>query len=208
MLYSNTFLNIYFIDLESFWNYHKPGQADEFKTRTMFILFNYFSKQVSKAAGGQRKMKMSHLRGIIIIITCTSEFQWFYETLTLKLFKVRKIILLNFRTTFQSNYGFKMLILLDYKNVAPQGWILYTNKTGPVSYFYANQVPNQLDHVIWWAWLFPHLGWVTFFALIKPCTEKFHLTSICRIRNLVDNRYVCLRIQRNSWKLSCYFVVT
>ena len=128
MLYSNTFLNIYFIDLESLWNYHKPGQADEFKTRTMFILFNYFSKQVSKAAGGQRKMKMSHLRGIIIIITCTSEFQWFFETLKLKLFKVRKIILLNFRTTFKSNYGFKMLILLDYKNIAPQGWILYTNK--------------------------------------------------------------------------------
>ena len=44
--YSSTFLNIYFIDLESLWNYHKPGQADEFKTRTMFIfltIFYYFS---------------------------------------------------------------------------------------------------------------------------------------------------------------------
>lgn len=40
--YSCTFLNIYFIDLESLWNYHKPSQADEFKTRTMFIFLTIF----------------------------------------------------------------------------------------------------------------------------------------------------------------------
>lgn len=40
--YSSTYLNVYFIDLESLWNYHKPGQADEFKTRTMFIFLTIF----------------------------------------------------------------------------------------------------------------------------------------------------------------------